>query len=234
MFWLNTCVGQRVLQAPSAVMDTVDPLCVDEAVYDKFVPRENRVLATLLPHMWHLTKKRLPPRIRWARSHTGDGRNIIADRLVDCGKHPALQHPWWWRGFVEWRIGRGVSIQMETSSCDEDVRVMCPGLVDFARFDPVSMHIVPALATVTVAVAEVAIKWSGGKRGNTGLLGHDPTILERRKCCLERRREKDPEASKSLSITMYRARQVMRRKQADLRFKIASSRSQQNWEHHRV
>ena len=49
---------------------------------------------------------------------------------------------------VEWRMGRGVSIQMETTPCDEALRVMRPGPVDFARSDPVSMHIVSVLGTV--------------------------------------------------------------------------------------
>ena len=59
------------------------------------------------------------------------------------------------------------------------------------------------------------------KRGKTRFEQHDPTTREVRRLWLERRREKEPLKRKSLSIALCRARQVLRRKQADLRFKKA-------------
>ena len=45
------------------------------------------MLATLLGHMWRLTRKRLQLHIRWVRGHTGDVRNTIADRLADSARN---------------------------------------------------------------------------------------------------------------------------------------------------
>ena len=46
--------------------------------------RENSALATLLCHMWKVTKKKLQLHIRWVRGHTGDVGKSIADALADA------------------------------------------------------------------------------------------------------------------------------------------------------
>ena len=43
-----------------------------------------------------------------------------------------------------------------------------------------------------------------------------------RKVCLDRRCEKDPVAKKSLSLVVFEAQQITRRKQADIRFRTAT------------
>ena len=72
--------------------------------------------------MWCLTKKRPQQHFRWLRSSTDDVRNIIADRLADCGTQPALQLPWWRRtpkgGWEEEAfVAKIVSFQRETTPC---------------------------------------------------------------------------------------------------------------------
>ena len=52
LFWLNTCVEQGALRATNDVLITVDSLHVKGLIEEKFVARENRVLSTLLRHMW--------------------------------------------------------------------------------------------------------------------------------------------------------------------------------------
>ena len=117
LFWLNTCV-----HATSDVLITV-------LIEEKFVAKENRVLATLLRHMWIVTKERIRLHIRWIRGHTGDVGNSIADRLADAGTRQELQHQWWRRtplnggwdqeGFIE----NSASIQRETTACQEALRI---------------------------------------------------------------------------------------------------------------
>ena len=64
------------------------------------------------------------------------------------------------------------------------------------------------------------VRSRGARR--TGLPRNGPTMVKLRKMCLDRRRKKDQVARKSLSIALCRARQVIRGKQADLRFKTAT------------
>ena len=72
LFWLNF----------SKLM-TVNSHYVKGLIEEKFTARENRVLATLLGHMWKVTKQRLRLYIRWMRGHSGDVGNGIAGRLAD-------------------------------------------------------------------------------------------------------------------------------------------------------
>ena len=85
LFWLRTCVERETVHANSDVLITVDSLYVKGLIDEKFIVRENRVLATLLSHMWKVTKKRIRLHIRWMRGHSGDVGNSIADRLADAG-----------------------------------------------------------------------------------------------------------------------------------------------------
>ena len=76
LFWLNSCVEQDNLPTFNNVMITVDSLYVKALIDEKFVARENRSLATLLCHMWKVTKKRLQLHIRWVRG----GNSIVGRR----------------------------------------------------------------------------------------------------------------------------------------------------------
>ena len=69
LFWLDTCVERRTLYANEDVLITVDSLHVKGLIDEKFIARENRVLATLLCHMWKVTKQRVRLHIRWIRGH---------------------------------------------------------------------------------------------------------------------------------------------------------------------
>ena len=91
LFWLNSRVEQDDLPIFSEVMITVDSLYVKGLIDEKFVARENRALATLLCHMWKVTKKKLQLHIRWVRGHTGDVGNSIAGTRLEA------QHRWWKR-----------------------------------------------------------------------------------------------------------------------------------------
>ena len=114
-----------------------------------------------------------------------------------------------------------MSIQRETTACQEALRTRWTGPTDFPRTDSASHQFILALGTLTTAIAKSAIAWGAVKRGQTRLEQHDSTVREVRRLCRERRREKEPLKRKSLSIALYRARQVMRRKPADLRFEKA-------------
>ena len=70
LFWLNTCVERGALHAANDLLITVDSLYVKGLIEEKFVARENRVLATLLCHMWKVTKERIRLHIRCIRGHT--------------------------------------------------------------------------------------------------------------------------------------------------------------------
>ena len=83
---------------------------------------------------------------------------------------------------LEWRMRRAgicgadcVSIQRETAPS---------GPVDFARSDPISQHVIPALGTVTTATAAAAIESSAASRTKTGLSRNNPTLVILRKMCL--------------------------------------------------
>ena len=97
LIWLNSCVERGTLHADDDVLITVDSRHVKGLIDEKFTARENRVLATLLGHMWKVTKQRLRLHIRWIRGHLGDVGNCIADRLADEGSRRELQHRWWRR-----------------------------------------------------------------------------------------------------------------------------------------
>ena len=116
LFWLNTCVEQGALLATDDVLITVDSLNVKELIEEKFVARENRVLASLLRHMWEVTTERIRLHIRWIRRHTGDVVNSIADRMADAGTHQELQHQWE-AGTRRALSNKNVSIHRETTAC---------------------------------------------------------------------------------------------------------------------
>ena len=80
---------------------------------------------------------------------------------------------------------------------------------------------VPALGTLTTAIANSAIIWGAAKSGKAAPKQHDPMWLEVRRLGVERKFEKDHLKRKQLSIALYEARQLMRRKQTDLNFKKA-------------
>ena len=63
---------------------------------NKFVARENKVLATLLRHMWRLTKKRLQLHIQWVRGHKGKRYS-----WSDCGTRSEMEHLWWKRSLLK-------------------------------------------------------------------------------------------------------------------------------------
>ena len=64
LFWLHSCVERDTLHADDDVLFTVDSRNVKGLIDEKFTARENRVLATLLGHMWKVTKQRLRLHIR--------------------------------------------------------------------------------------------------------------------------------------------------------------------------
>ena len=125
------------LHAEDDVLFTVDSRYVKELIDEKFTARENRVLATLLGHMWKVTKQRLRLHIRWVRGHSGDVGNGIADRLADEGTRRELEHRWWRRcplsggwdqeGFIE----KVVSIHSETTVCGDALETRWSGPTDF-------------------------------------------------------------------------------------------------------
>ena len=66
------------------------------------------------------------------------------------------------------------------------------------KTDSASHHLIPALGTLTTAIAKSAIAWGAVKRGKTRLEQHNPAMREVRRICLERRREKEPLKRKKL------------------------------------
>ena len=114
---------------------------------------------------------------------------------------------WDEEGFIK----KVVSTQRETTVCQEALETRWTGPTDFPRTESASHKLIPALGTLTTAIAKSAIAWGALK----------PALMEVRRLCVERRCEKDPLKRKRLSIASHRARQLMRRKQADLRFKKA-------------
>ena len=80
-------------------------------------------------------------------------------------------------------------------------------------------EVCPGFGNGSTAIAKAAV--GAAKREKLDL--RETTYSgEAAKKCLDRRREKGTVARKSLSIALCRARQVMRRKQADLHFKTAT------------
>ena len=180
LFWLNSCVERGTLHDDDDVLFTVDSRYVKGLIDEKFTARENSVLATLLGHMGKVTKQRIRLHIHWIRGHSGDVGNCIADRLADECTRRELQHRWWRRcplsggwdeeGFIK----KVVSLQRETTVCREALETRWPGPTDFPRTDAASQKLVPALGTLTTAIANSSIAWGTAKRGKAGQKQHDP------------------------------------------------------------
>ena len=102
--------------------------------------------------------------------------------------------------------------------CQGALETRWTGPTDVPRTDTASHKLIPALGTLTTAIAKSTIAWGCNE---ACLEQHDPAWMEVRRLCVERRCEKDPLKRKRLSIAFFRARQLMHRKQADLRFKKA-------------
>ena len=98
----------------------------------------------------------------------------------------------------------------------EALRVRWPGLVDFPSSDTNSESIIPALGTVTAATASGDRAWSPS-RAKTCFPRNDPAMVTLRKRLPGPPRGKGPCDQEEHAI-----RQVMRRRQADLRFKVAT------------
>ena len=81
---------------------------------------------------------------------------------------------------------------------------------------------VPALGKLTTAIAKSAIAWRTAMRGKAGPKQQDPMWLDVPRLGVERRCEKDPLKRKRCSIALYKARQLVRRKQTDLNLKKAA------------
>ena len=156
------------------------------------------MLATLLRHMWKVTKQRLRLHIRWIRGHSGDVGSGIADRLADVGARLEVQHRWGRRCPLsggwdeEGFITKVVSIQRKTTVCEEVLEAGWTGPTAFPRTDTASHKLVRALGTLTTAIAYSAIAWGAVKRGRAGLGRHDLVWMEVRRLGVERRGEKDP------------------------------------------
>ena len=188
LFWLSSFVEQNILQASNNVLFTVDSLYVKGLIEDKFVARENRVLATLLRHMRGVTKKRSQLHIRWVRGRTGDMGNSIADSLADTGTLTELQHRWWrrWPPNGGWEeevfAQKVVSIQRETTPCEDARRLRLDRPGGLApRFDPSSHELIAALGSVTTATATSAIKWGAARCRKLRLQPGDPAKTELQK-----------------------------------------------------
>ena len=189
-FWLNTCVERRALHADNDVLITVNSLFVKELIEEKFIARENRVLATLLRHMWKVTKERIRLHIRWIRGHSGDVENSIADRLADAGTRQERQHQWWRRTPLNggWDEEGFIKKSFEYSDRNDSVEALeTRWTVPSEALD----KYIPALGTLTTAIAKSALAWCSVKRGRTCLEQHDPALTEVRRLCVERRREKE-------------------------------------------
>ena len=75
---------------------TVDSLLVEELIEEKFIARENRMFATLLRHMWKVTKERI--RRRGEQHRRSPGR---------CWHTPGTSASMEATDTVDWRLGRG-------------------------------------------------------------------------------------------------------------------------------
>ena len=220
LLWLSSCEEQKGLPLSSKVMITVDSQYVKGLIDGKFVTRENRVLAILLCHSWKVMKKKLQLHIRWVRGHTGDVEKSTADELADLGTRVEAQHQWWMRDqpMGDWEedvfIAKILSLQKEKTPCDQARRIQWAGVVDFPRIDPTLQELIPPLGAVTRGIEHLAVKWGSAKNKNSHLDPHDDTMIEMRRLCLERRREKDAVKRKTLSIALHRVRRKMRRNQA--------------------
>ena len=147
--------------------------------------------------------------------------NSIADELADLGTRLEAQHRWWKRvqPMGEWEDGFPAKIsglQREKTPCEQALRIQWSDAVNFPRNDPTLQEAIPFLGAVTNTIAHAAAKWS------SDLDSQDDTMIEMRRLCLERRREKDPVKLMTLSTALHRARQKMRRTQATLRCKEAT------------
>ena len=104
---------------------------------------------------------------------------------------------------VEWRLGRGGLYLKSGEYSEKRQRARKPietrwtGPTDFPRTDTASHKFIPALGALTTAIAKSAVAWSAVKRWKTGLEQDDPALMEVRRLCLERRREKELEKLRS-------------------------------------
>ena len=120
--------------------------------------------------------------------------NSFADRFADAGARQELQinvatTPW--NGGLD-EVGfikQVVSIQKDTTVCQESLETRWTGPTDFPRTDAASHKFISALGTRTTLIPKSAIAWGAVKRGST--IQH-----------LERRREKELLKRKILSIAL--------------------------------
>ena len=131
--------------------------------------RENRALASLLCHMWKVTKQKLQLHIRWVRGHTGDVGNSIADELADLVTRLEAQHRWWKRAqpMGDWEedvFQTKISCLQKKTPCEQAPRIQWTGVVDFPRIDPTLQEHIPLLDAVTNAIAHSAVKWGSAKK----------------------------------------------------------------------
>ena len=146
-------VEQGALLSNSAVMISVDLLCVKGLFEDDFV-------ATLLRHTWCLTKTRRQLHMRCFRCHTGDVGapspsvllTVAHDLHYMCGDG----------GLRKMEDGKSRHL-LRRSPCDEALRVMWPGPSDSARCDPNSEYAVQALGVVTTEIAVAATECGAAK-----------------------------------------------------------------------
>ena len=127
--------------------------------------------------------------------HSGNVKNGIADRLADAGTRQELQHRWWRRCPLsggwdeEGLIKKVVSIQRETTVCQDALETRWTGPTDFPTTDIASHKLVLALGTRITAIAKSAVAWGAVKRGKAGLEQQDPVWMEVRRLGVERRCE---------------------------------------------
>ena len=175
LIWLNSCVEQKGLPISSKVMVTVDSSYVKGVIDEKFVARENRALAILLCHMWNVTKKKL-------QLHDGYGDTLVMLETPLLTSLRIWEHVWKHRSTVEASYTMG--------DWEED------GFqAKMYRFHS---------GAVTDTIAHSAVKMGYAKDNKSYLGSQDDTMIEMRRLCLERRRDKDFAKRKTLSIALQR------------------------------
>ena len=175
--------------------------------------KENRTLATLLGKV---TQKKLKLQIRWVRGHIRDVGNSIAD----LGTRADSQHRWWKRvqPTDDWEENvfqaKILSPQRERAPCEQARCIQWTGAVDLPRINPMTQVQTPQVT--------LGRKMGSAKKQNSYLDPQGDTMVEMRRLCLERRREKGPCETEDPLHRTAQARQKMRRKQATLRCKEAT------------
>ena len=175
-----------------------------------------------------VTEKKLQLHIRCVRGHTGDVAHYIAGELADLGTRLEAQHRWWkrvqsmgdWEGDVF--QAKMSSLQREKTQCEQ-----APAHPVDRRGESSKNGCDTAGTSSTFGSSYECNCTLGSEMGFCEKLKSylDPqgdTMIEARRFCLDRRREKDPVKRKTLSIAPHRARQKMRRKQAILQCKEAT------------